>query len=111
MALWLPGMTVTAARLNAGILSGRETLDFSTGTTINAAGSGYDQDYIRQHVDVAFPVGFFSSTPIVSVTAHTSVPGVVLEVGYTNPSTTGFTLTGARFSTTATTVDWIAFEL
>lgn len=112
MALWLPGMTVTAARLNAGILSGTETLDFSTGTTtVPAAGSGYDQDYLRKSMDITFPVGFFSSTPILSITARTTVPGVMLEVGYTAPSSTGFTLIGARFSTTATVCDWVAVEI
>lgn len=112
MTLWLPGMKITAARLNAGILSGTETLDFSTGTTsVAAAGSGYDEAYLRKAVDVTFPVGFFSSTPILSITARTSVPGVMLEVGYTDPSSTGFTLIGARFTTTATVCDWVAVEI
>ncbi|WP_181786638.1 hypothetical protein [Streptomyces phytophilus] len=110
--LWLPGMTITADRLNAGMLSGTETLDFSTGTTtVTAASSGFDQDYLRKSVDVTFPVGFFSGTPILSITARTSVPGVMIEVGYTDPSSTGFTLIGARFTTTATVCDWVAVEV
>jgi hypothetical protein len=109
---WQPGHRITAGRLKAGILAGSVTLDFSDpSATITAGSSGYDETYFRATESVVFPSGFFSSVPFIVVTSRTTVPGVLLEVGYASPTVDGFDVVGARFTSTATVVDWIAIEM
>jgi hypothetical protein len=103
---WQPGMRVTAARMNAGILTGAESVVFDT----SVSSAAFNTDYWRGSVDVTFPQGFFSSTPNIFLTGRSNVPGVLFVCTYTGVSTSGFTLMAARFSQTVTIVDWMAVQ-
>lgn len=59
---------------------------------------------------VDFPAGFFTATPAITVSAHTGVPGTVVEVSINNPSATGFDAVIMRTTDTSTAVNWIAVE-
>lgn len=59
--------------------------------------------------EVIFPVPF-RSTPAITVSANTSVPGTVVEVSYGSPSKTGCLVYMYRTSATSTSVSWIAVE-
>lgn len=70
----------------------------------------YADYYLRGTERVTFPSGYFTSTPIVFLTARSSVPGVAMEVSYTDAGADGFTACLARYTDTATVVDWMAIE-
>lgn len=55
---------------------------------------------------VSFPKAF-SSTPLIQVSANTSVPNIV-RVGYSGQSTTGFSAYLYRTNTTSTAISWLA---
>lgn len=62
-------------------------------------------------VRVDFPVGRFTTTPAITVSAHTAVPGSsVDEVSHANQSATGFDAMIYRANDTSTTIHWIACQ-
>jgi hypothetical protein len=103
---WQPGMRVTAARMNAGILTGTESVTFDT----SVSNTFFNESYWRGQVAVNFPTGFFTSTPNIFVTGRSNVPGVLLVCTYTGVSTAGFTIMAARATQTTTVVDWMAVQ-
>lgn len=78
------------------------TPDTSVSTAIYAA------NYNRGITHVDFTPGYFSSTPIVATSVQTTVPGVVIEAGATNVTSSGCDVYLARANTTDTVVQWIA---
>lgn len=75
-------------------------------------------------IDVTFPVNRFTATPIVTVTAHSSVPGLdsdidpnnidagaLVEVSTSSLSSTGCTIYIYRLTDTLTSIDWIAVQM
>lgn len=66
--------------------------------------------YYRGTANVSFPSGFFTTTPTVTLSAHTAAVGVVMGTGVSGQSASGFTAHLARSSTTSTTVSWIAVQ-
>lgn len=101
MHLWRAGELITADKLTSRVLTGRETIEFTTSVG----------GYYRGSVTVVFPDGFFTATPAIVVTPDTSVPGVFLGAGVTADSKTGFTLTAARQNTVPTSINWLAIQV
>ncbi|MFD5184019.1 hypothetical protein ACFWMQ_15685 [Streptomyces sp. NPDC058372] len=101
---WQPGMRITAERLRAGLLTGTVNITPSE----NVPASGALGAYLRGTATVSFPAGAFSETPRIFLTGRSSVPGVLIECNYTDQSESGFVVTIARQTSTATTVDWLA---
>lgn len=90
------------------MLSGRDTINFPGST--NASSALYNIDFYRASFTVTFPEDFFLTTPIITVTARTSVPGTLIECTYDNESKDGFDVVAARSTDTSTVVDWTAVE-
>lgn len=76
-----------------GVQSGKVTVSCTANTVSKA--------------DVTF-AKTYTSTPIVTLTAGSSVPGTVSEVTVSNVTTTGFTACVYRTNDTSTVVHWIA---
>lgn len=107
MHLWKAGELITAEKLTPRILAGEELMNFPT--VVDPA-NGWPA-YRRGERRVNFPTGFFRTPPTLSITARTSVPGIMLTATYTAKSVTGFTLCAARVTTTETWIDWTATEV
>ncbi|WP_207227922.1 hypothetical protein [Streptomyces sp. SCA2-2] len=103
---WQPGMRITAERLRAGLLTG--TVSITPAESVSATGSLFTGTYLRGTATVSFPVGTFTETPRIFLTGRSSVPGVLLEVNYTDQSENGMTVVIARQTSTLTVVDWLA---
>lgn len=67
----------------------------------------YNASYNRGTATVNF-AQTFDSTPSVMATANTTVPGVVIEVSVSSPSSSSCIINLARSSSTATGIFWIA---
>lgn len=68
----------------------------------------FDTEYYRGTATVQLPSGLFTTTPRITVSAHSSVPGTVLEVTHNNQSATQFDIVVARTTQTQTAVHWHA---
>lgn len=80
----------------------------ATGTHLMPGGSAANEVVSQA---ITFPAGRFTATPVITVTAVSTVPGdVVLEVSIGNLSSTGFTIYIKRTNTASTTVHWIAIQ-
>jgi hypothetical protein len=104
---WLSGMTITADRLRSGVLAGTVTVNFSTSIT----NTFFNAAYFRDSAVVGFPAGFFTNVPNIFVSGRSTTPGVLLEVSYSNQTTSGFTVWAARSTNTSTVIDWMAIEV
>ncbi|MFB7900384.1 hypothetical protein ACFC1B_29150 [Streptomyces xiamenensis] len=104
MYAWRPGMRVTAERLRAGRLAG--TVDITPSTPVTNA--LYNGTFYRGEAVITFPAGVFTSPPVMSVTARSTVPGTVMECTYTSVSTTGVTVIVARSNQNSVILDWVA---
>lgn len=61
---------------------------------------------------VTFPVGRFSATPNIFVTANTTVPGSTVQgASFSSGSATGCTLWVYRTNTSSTTINWQAIQM
>jgi hypothetical protein len=61
-------------------------------------------------VVISFPAGWFTSTPAIAATAHSTVPANVDGVGVLGNGTAGFTLYVHSTDTTARTFSWVAIQ-
>lgn len=75
----------------------------------NIVNTFYNAAYFRGTAVVNF-AQTFGSTPAVTVTASTTLPGVVIEASVSSPSTSSCTITLARQTSTSTGVFWIAAD-
>lgn len=110
---WRPGETITAAKLRSGYASGTAIIPFSSGATLiepSSSSSVYAKNYWRQSVQVLFPVGRFTSPPVVTLGSSTTVPGVLIESSVVNITATGCEIRGARASEQDTPICWVAVE-
>jgi hypothetical protein len=73
----------------------------------NIVNTFYNASYFRGTAVVNFAEAF-TGTPSVMVTANTTVPGIVIEVSVSAPSSTQCTINLARSSSTGTGIFWIA---
>lgn len=92
------------------MLAGSQMVDLKTSENDYVWDRIYSDFYYRGSARVAFPRGYFRSTPSILLTARTSGPGLVMEAAYTSASVDGFTINLARHSGTSTGVDWLAIE-
>ncbi|WP_017588460.1 hypothetical protein [Nocardiopsis ganjiahuensis] len=72
--------------------------------------SFYTKDYYRGFARVDLPEGLFSRAPRILLTAHSQVPGTLIDATYTEPSASGFTIVLARATTVTTNVSWLAVQ-
>ena len=101
MYVWRAGGLITAEKLSPKILAGEVLIQFNQPVS----------DYYRGEATITFPSGFFTETPMVLLTARTTVPGTFITVAYSAKSVNGFTIYAARYTTTATWVDWLALQV
>jgi hypothetical protein len=71
---------------------------------------GTTQDSYRGSAAVAFPAGLFTTPPIITTSALSTVPGTLLETSFSDVSTSGCTIWAFRLTGTATNVHWIAVQ-
>lgn len=72
--------------------------------------SFYLRSYYRGSLRVDLPEGLFSRAPRILLTAHSQVPGTVLDVTYTEPSASGFTIVLGRATMVETHISWLAIQ-
>lgn len=101
MYMWKAGELITAEKLSPRILAGEVLIQFNQPVS----------DYFRGEATITFPEGFFTETPMVMLTPRTAVPGTFITVAYSAKSVRGFSIYAARYTTTATWIDWMAIQV
>lgn len=106
---WRAGEVITAEKLRSGFQSGLVALTFSEADRVEPTGnySHFASFIYVNSVAVVFDVPF-TSIPIIQLTPRTGFPGVFIEAAYTDVTTQGFTIVGARRTTATTNIDWLA---
>jgi hypothetical protein len=97
------GLTDQFGPFPSSIQSGTELITPAT-VIVNTF---YNANYNRGTATVNFATAF-PSTPAVMATANSTIPGVVIEVSVSTPTTNSCVLNLARSTGTATSVMWIA---
>lgn len=102
------GQIPTATELNNAartIEAGTGLVDITPGTSFVPpwGGTAY-----RGTLSITLTKTF--TNPVITVTAHTSVPATVIEVSINNPTTTSFDIVIARSTQNDTTVHWVVQE-
>lgn len=70
----------------------------------------YSRHYFRGSTQVHLPEGMFSRAPRIFLTSHSQVPGTTLDVTFTAPTASGFTIVLGRATTVETDISWLAIQ-